>query len=103
MNGQCYVGLSAAQIEYFGKATDVWKVSLRDMPYVISKRLYGATTVAATIRIASMAGIKVFVTGGIGVYIVVQPAAWIFLQTLRRMAQTSVAVVSAGVKIYFRY
>ena len=45
---------------------DVWKVSLRDMPYVISQNLYGATTVAATMRIAAMAGIKIFVTGGIG-------------------------------------
>ena len=65
-DGKCHVGLSAEQVEYFGNAKDVWKVSLRDMPYVISKNLYGATTVAATMRIAAMAGIKIFVTGGIG-------------------------------------
>ena len=98
MNGQCYVGLSAAQIEYFGKATDVWKVSLRDMPYVISKRLYGATTVAATIRIASMAGIKVFVTGGIGGVHRGAASSMDISADLTEMAQTSVAVVSAGVK-----
>jgi len=98
MNGQCYVGLSAAQIEYFGKATDVWKVSLRDMPYVISKRLYGATTVAATIRIASMAGIKLFVTGGIGGVHRGAASSMDISADLTEMAQTSVAVVSAGVK-----
>ncbi|WP_410968636.1 pseudouridine-5'-phosphate glycosidase, partial [Salmonella sp. SAL4443] len=59
-------GLTSEELEYFGKAKGIWKVSLRDMPYVISKNLYGATTVAATMRIAAMAGIKVFVTGGIG-------------------------------------
>ena len=60
INGQCCVGLSQEQIEVFGKEKDVWKVSLRDMPYVISKKMYGATTVAATMRIASMVGIKNF-------------------------------------------
>jgi pseudouridylate synthase len=66
MNGQCYVGLSEEQIEYFGKEKGVWKVSIRDIPYVLTKGIFGATTVAATMRIASIAGIKVFVTGGIG-------------------------------------
>src|SRR6478735_2636832 len=65
-NGKCYAGLTKEQLEYFASAKDVWKVSLRDMPYVISKKLPGATTVAATMRVASMAGIKIFVTGGIG-------------------------------------
>lgn len=98
MNGKCYVGLSKEQLEYFGKATDVWKVSLRDIPYVISKKLYGATTVAATMRIASMAGIKIFVTGGTGG---VHRGAEISMDIsadLTEMSHTSVAVVSAGVK-----
>src|SRR6187549_3296811 len=47
-NGKCYAGLTKEQLEIFAKTKDVWKVSLRDMPYVISKNLYGATTVAAT-------------------------------------------------------
>jgi len=98
MNGKCCVGLSKDQIEYFGKAKDVWKVSLRDMPYVISKNLYGATTVAATMRIASLAGIKTFVTGGIGgVHRGVETSMDISAD-LTEMAQTSVAIVSAGVK-----
>src|SRR6185503_13134375 len=43
-NSKCYAGLTKDQLEYFAAAKDVWKVSLRDMPYVISKQLYGATT-----------------------------------------------------------
>lgn len=98
-NGKCYVGLSKEQLEYFAKkAKDVWKVSLRDMPYVISKKLYGATTVAATMRIASMAGIKIFVTGGIGGVHRNANETMDISADLTEMEQTSVAVVSAGIK-----
>jgi pseudouridine-5'-phosphate glycosidase len=98
LNGKCFVGLSKEQIEYFGKASDVWKVSLRDMPYVLSKNLFGATTVAATMRIASWAGIKIFVTGGIGGVHRGAANTMDISADLTEMAQTSVAVVSAGVK-----
>ena len=98
MDGKCHVGLSDEQIEYFGKAKDVWKVSLRDIPYVLTKKLYGATTVASTMRIASMAGIKVFVTGGIGGVHRGAENSMDISADLTEMAQTSVAVVSAGVK-----
>ncbi|MBN8675811.1 MAG: pseudouridine-5'-phosphate glycosidase [Chitinophagales bacterium] len=97
-NGQCHVGLSKEELEYFGKANRVWKVSLRDMPYVISQQLYGATTVAATMRIAAMAGIKIFVTGGIGGVHRGAENSMDISADLTEMAQTSVAVVSAGVK-----
>ena len=97
-NGKCHAGLSKEQLEYFASAKDIWKVSLRDMPYVISKKLAGATTVAATMRIASMAGIKIFVTGGIGgVHRNVSETMDISAD-LTEMEQTSVAVVSAGIK-----
>jgi len=98
IDGKCCVGLSRTQLEYFGQAKDVWKVSLRDMPYVISQRLYGATTVAATMRIAAMAGIRVFVTGGIGGVHRGAETSMDISADLTEMAQTSVAVVSAGVK-----
>lgn len=98
MNGKCYVGLSAEQVELFGKAKDVWKVSLRDIPYVLTKNKAGATTVAATMRIASMAGIAVFVTGGIGGVHRGAENSMDISADLTEMAQTSVAVVSAGVK-----
>lgn len=98
INGKCCVGLSADEIETFGKEKDVWKVSLRDMPYVVSKKLFGATTVAATMRIASMAGIKIFVTGGIGGVHRGAEASMDISADLTEMAKTSVAVVSAGIK-----
>lgn len=66
LDGKCCVGLTHDQIENLGKTSDARKVSLRDMPYVLSKKEVGATTVAATMRIASMAGIRIFVTGGSG-------------------------------------
>ncbi|HEX3165559.1 MAG TPA: pseudouridine-5'-phosphate glycosidase [Chitinophagaceae bacterium] len=97
-NGKCYVGLTKDQLEYFASAKDVWKVSLRDMPYVISKKLPGATTVAATMRIASMAGIKIFVTGGIGGVHRNANETMDVSADLTEMEQTSVAVVSAGIK-----
>lgn len=97
-NGKCRVGLTNEELQYFGNAKDVWKVSLRDMPFVISKNLYGATTVAATMRIADMAGIKIFVTGGIGGVHREAEQTMDISADLTEMAQTSVAVVSAGVK-----
>lgn len=98
LNGKCYVGLTKEEIEKFGSAKDVWKVSLRDMPYVISKKLTGATTVAATMRIAAMAGIKIFVTGGIGGVHRGAEKTMDISADLTEMAHTSVAVISAGVK-----
>jgi len=98
MNGECHVGLTKEQLQFFGNAKNVWKVSLRDMPYVISQHLYGATTVAATMRIAAMAGIKVFVTGGIGGVHRGAETSMDISADLTEMAQTSVAIVSAGVK-----
>jgi pseudouridylate synthase len=95
---KCHVGLSAAQLEELAKAENVWKVSLRDIPYVISQGLSGATTVAATMRIASMAGIRVFVTGGIGGVHRGAENTMDISADLTEMAKTSVAVISAGVK-----
>lgn len=98
MDGKCFVGLSAEQIEFFGKASNVWKTSLRDIPFVLSKKLYGATTVAATMRIAAMAQIKIFVTGGIGGVHRGAEKTMDISADLTEMGNTSVAVISAGVK-----
>jgi pseudouridine-5'-phosphate glycosidase len=98
MNGKCVVGMTTEEIETFGKASGVWKVSLRDLPYVVSQNLLGATTVAATMRIASMAGIKIFVTGGIGGVHRGAEHTMDISADLTEMAQTNVAVISAGVK-----
>ena len=98
MDGKCYVGLTPQQLAFFGNAKDVWKVSLRDMPYVISQKLNGATTVAATMRIAAMAGIRLFVTGGIGGVHREAEQPMDISADLTEMATTNVAVISAGVK-----
>jgi pseudouridine-5'-phosphate glycosidase len=97
-DGKCFVGLTIDEINYFGKEPNVWKVSLRDMPYVISHQFPGATTVAATMRIASMAGIKIFATGGIGGVHRGAEMNMDISADLTEMANTNVAVVSAGVK-----
>lgn len=98
LKGKLCVGLNKEQLEMLGTADDVWKVSLRDMPYVISKKLPGATTVAATMRISALAGIKIFVTGGIGGVHRGAETTMDISADLTEMSQTNVAVISAGVK-----
>lgn len=98
INGMCRVGLSAQELETFGKEKNVWKVSLRDMPIVVSKKMLGATTVAATMRIAAMAGIKIFATGGTGGVHRGAETSMDVSADLTEMEHTSVAIVSAGVK-----
>ena len=66
IEGECIVGLSPEEIEAFGKRKGIAKVSRRDLPIITSKNLWGATTVATTMIIAALAGVKIFVTGGIG-------------------------------------
>ena len=97
-DGKLLVGLTNEDIEFLGKEKGVWKVSLRDIPYVVSQKLPGATTVAATMRIASMAGIKIFATGGIGGVHRGAENSMDISADLTEMSQTDVAVVSAGVK-----
>lgn len=97
-NGKCLVGLSKEDIDYFAQTKDVWKVSLRDMPYVISQKLPGATTVAATMRIASMVGIRIFATGGIGGVHRGAEETMDISADLTEMGTTNVAIVAAGVK-----
>src|SRR4029079_14921475 len=67
LDGKLCVGLDEKQLEQLGSNKNVMKVSIRDLSYVLSEKITGATTVASTMRIANMAGISVFVTGGIGV------------------------------------
>lgn len=98
MNGKCCVGLDRTALEELASAKNVWKVSLRDMPFVVSQGLMGATTVAATMRIAAAAGIKVFATGGIGGVHRGAEKTMDISADLTEMKETSVAIVSAGVK-----
>lgn len=98
LHGRPHIGLDADELELLATAPDVTKVSIRDLPFVVALSRHGATTVAATMRLASLAGIRVFVTGGIGG--VHRGAATTFdiSADLTEMAATSVAVVSAGAK-----
>ena len=66
IEGRIKVGLTAEEIEYMATAKDVLKVSRRDFPLAIAQKRDGATTVAGTMIVAHMAGIRLFVTGGIG-------------------------------------
>ena len=99
LGGRLKVGLSADEIQHLGKqGTNVIKCSRRDLPFVTARKEDGATTVAATMIIAAMAGIRVFATGGIGgVHRGVQETMDISAD-LEELARTSVAVVCAGIK-----
>ena len=66
LDGIPRIGLSADELELLGSAPDVAKVSIRDLPSVVATRAHGATTVASTMQLAALAGIRVFVTGGLG-------------------------------------
>jgi pseudouridine-5'-phosphate glycosidase len=98
LDGKMMAGLSDDDLEKLASGPGVWKVSLRDMALVLSQKLPGATTVAATLHIAALAGIRIFVTGGIGG--VHRGAAETFdiSADLPALGRYDVAVVSAGVK-----
>lgn len=98
LDGKCRVGLSPIEIERLARTEGVWKVSLRDIPYVIARGIPGATTVAATLRIAAMAGIRVFVTGGTGGVHRGAEKTMDISADLTEMSRSSATVVSAGVK-----
>ena len=99
MDGRLTAGLSPAQIETLGKSgRKVVKVSRRDIPFLVAAGQTGATTVAATMIIAAMAGIRVFATGGIGGVHRGAEQSFDISADLQELAQTSVAVVCAGAK-----
>jgi len=98
LDGRLHVGLSAEELESFAQKKDVMKCSRRDLPFVVSKKIHGATGVAATMIIAEMAGIKIFVTGGIGGVHRNAENTWDVSADLIELSQTNVAVVSAGAK-----
>lgn len=98
LDGRIKVGLTEDEIEILGKATDVYKVSRRDLPFILAKGLNGATTVASTMIIANLAGIEVFVTGGIGGVHRGGEKTFDISADLQELAHTNVAVVCAGAK-----
>jgi len=98
IDGVPVVGMSKDEIEEFGKRKGIAKVTRRDLPVVIEKRLWAATTVAATMIIAESAGIEVFVTGGIGGVHRGATETMDISADLQELAKTNVTVVCAGAK-----
>jgi pseudouridine-5'-phosphate glycosidase len=92
------VGLDDAALERLAQSPDMAKASVRDLPVLMAARRDGATTVASTMRIAAMAGIRVFATGGIGgVHRGAEVTADVSAD-LTELALSPVAVISAGAK-----
>jgi len=98
LDGKAVIGLDQKQIEVLATDSDVLKVSRRDLPFVISQRKNGATTVASSMILANMAGIQIFVTGGIGGAHRGAPKTFDVSADLMELAQTDVAVVCSGCK-----
>ena len=99
IGGRLKAGLSKEEIDYLGKTGQkVTKVSRRDLPVIVSRKMDGATTVATTMIIAAMAGIKVFATGGIGGVHRGAETTMDISADLEELAQTPVLVVCAGAK-----
>lgn len=98
LGGRLKAGLTVDEIEYLGKGSNVVKTSRRDIPFIIAKGLDGATTVASTMIIADLAGIKIFATGGIGGVHRGAQTTFDISADLQELSHTNVAVVCAGAK-----
>jgi len=98
LDGVPKVGLDQSDLERLAEAQDPQKVSRRDLPHVLSHKLTGGTTVAATMIMAHMAGIKVFATGGLGGVHRGVAEHWDISADLEELGRTPVAVVCSGPK-----
>jgi pseudouridylate synthase len=98
LEGRPRIGLTERDLQLLATSPDVAKVSVRELPYVMARGEHGATTVAATMRLASLAGISVFVTGGLGGVHRGADRTFDISADLTELSTTPVAVVSAGVK-----
>jgi len=99
INGRLKAGLSLDEIESFGKkGPAILKASRRDLPYIVSQGLDGATTVASTMIISAMAGIPIFATGGIGGVHRGAETSFDISADLQELAHTKTAVICAGAK-----
>ena len=99
LGGRLKVGLNDQELEYLGKSgLSVTKASRRDIPFIVSKGTDGATTVAATMIISTLAGIKLFATGGIGGVHRDGENSMDVSADLNELSGTNVSVVCAGIK-----
>ncbi|CZF81295.1 Pseudouridine-5'-phosphate glycosidase [Grimontia celer] len=99
LKGRLKVGLSEEEITYLGQqGQSAIKTSRRDIPFIVANKADGATTVASTMILANMAGIRVFATGGIGGVHRGAETSFDISADLEELAETKVAVVCAGIK-----
>ena len=98
VEGRIKIGLSNLELEQFAQGTKTMKVSSRDLPLVLSQKQNGGTTVAATMICSRMAGISVFVTGGIGGVHRGSEKTMDISGDLMELSRTNVSVVCAGIK-----
>ncbi|AZI41970.1 pseudouridine-5'-phosphate glycosidase [Deinococcus psychrotolerans] len=98
IGGRLKAGLSDEELEILGTDKTVQKISVRDLPFTVASGGHGATTVATTMRIAALAGIRIFATGGTGGVHRGAEQSYDISADLTELSRTPVAVVSAGVK-----
>ncbi len=98
IDGRITIGLSSEELEWLGTAKDVLKLSRADLPYAVTARRHGSTTVAATMICAHLAGISVFATGGIGGVHRGAETTFDISADLEELSRTPVTVVCSGAK-----
>jgi pseudouridine-5'-phosphate glycosidase len=99
IGGELKVGLGPDELDRFGRdGRSIAKASVRDLPFIVAQKMDGATTVASTMRIAAMAGIRVFATGGIGGVHRGAEKSFDISADMTEFAASDVAVVTAGAK-----
>ena len=98
VGGVARVGLDGAELELMATAEGIPKLSARDLSVAVAKGSHGATTVAATARLAALAGIRLFATGGLGGVHREARESWDVSADLAALATTPVGVVCSGVK-----
>ncbi len=98
IDGVCRIGLTGTEIELLATRREVHKATTRDLPWLVATRSTGATTVAATMHLAALAGIRIFATGGVGGVHRGAVTTFDISADLTELAVTPVGVVCAGVK-----
>jgi len=98
IKGDIHIGLTDNELEYIAKEKNVWKLSTREIPICVVQRRTGATTVSATSYLASLVGIKLFSTGGLGGVHRGVVNTWDISRDLEELSQTEIILVSSGAK-----
>ena len=98
IGGKIKIGLSDEELEFMATSKDIIKASRRDFAYIVSRGLNGATTVASTIIASRLAGIKIFVTGGLGGVHRNAEVTFDISRDLEELAANDIMIVCAGCK-----